>query len=213
MRCGFMTRESRPLPSVFIDTGANMHDKTIKLLWETAPMKKIESEYLKFLWPMRHYLISCECGGRTNIIAVGFCMPVSRIPPMVACAIGKNMYSCELIRQTGEFVINVPTQDMNRQIYYCGSHSGRDVDKFRETGLTPQSARHVGAPVIGECVAHMECRVRQTVDTGDKCLFIATVVDAYADEDVAQGLRMVQYATGDFPAKIYETRVTGLDKM
>jgi len=174
-------------------------------------MAKMDVEYLKYLWPMRHYLVTCASGGRANIIAVSFSMPVSRDPPMVACAIGKKMYSCELIEQTGEFVINVPPQDLKRRIYYCGFHSGRDVDKFKETGLTPQSARHLDVPIIAECVAHMECRVRDALDAGDKRLFIATVVDAYADEDVEQGRRRVQYASGDFPEKIYGTRLASVD--
>ena len=171
-------------------------------------MRKTEAEYLEYLWPMRHYLVTCGRDGRANIIAVSFCMPISRVPPMVACAIGQKMYSCNLIRQTGEFVINVPTQDLTRHIYYCGFHSGRDVDKFKKTGLTPQPARHVSTPIIGECVAHMECRVQRAVDTGDKRLFTAMVVDAYADEDVRLGQRKVQYAAGDFPEKVYGTRST-----
>lgn len=169
-------------------------------------MDKILTEYLKYLWPMRHYLITCGGAERANIIAVSFCMPVAKTPPMVACAIGRDMYSGELIRQTREFVINVPPQSLQRQIYYCGFHSGRDVDKFRETGLTPVPARQVAPPIIGECVAHLECRVEQSVEAGDKTLFIAAVVEAYADQDVEQGGRKVDYAAGEFPAKIYATR-------
>lgn len=169
-------------------------------------MKKIQTAYLKYLWPMRHYLVTCGSEARSNIIAVSFCMPVSKEPPMIACAIGQKMYSSELIQQTGEFVINVPAQELKRQIYYCGLHSGRDRDKFKETGLTPQPARHVAAPIVGECVAHIECRVKQTVPTSDKNLFVATVLDAYANEDLEQGRRTVAYAAGDFPEKIYGTR-------
>ena len=169
-------------------------------------MRKVETEYLKYLWPMRNYLITCGSQGRANIIAVSFCMPVAKVPPMVACAIGKEMYSQELIAQSGEFVINVPTQDMKPQIYYCGFHSGRDVDKFEMTGLTQKRARHVQVPIIAECVAHLECHVQETLDTGDKRLFAAKVVDAYADEDVAQGRRQVQYPIGEFPEKVYGTR-------
>lgn len=169
-------------------------------------MNKTHTEYLKYLWPMRHYLVTCGDRGRTNIIAVSFCMPVSREPPMVACAIGQKAYSIHVIEKTKEFVINVPTQELKRQIYYCGLHSGRDVDKFKETGLTAQSARYVDAPIIAECVAHMECRVEQAVRSGDKVLFIATVVDAYADEDVERGRRTAEYAAGDFPEKVYGRR-------
>jgi len=170
-------------------------------------MNKTNTDYLKYFWPMRHYLVSCGCGERANIITVGFCMPVSKDPPMIACAIGQKMYSSELIQQTPEFVINVPTQEMNRQIYYCGFHSGRDVNKFKETGLTPHPSRNISPPVIRECVAHMECRVEQSLNCGDKILFIATVVGAYADEDVERGDRRVEYAAGGFPEKVYGVRI------
>jgi len=169
-------------------------------------MEKIETEYLKYFWPMRHCLATCGTVERPNIIAVSFCMPVSKEPPMVACAIGTTVYSSELIRKTGEFVVNVPAQDMTRQIYYCGFHSGRNVDKFKETGLTALPARHVSVPIIAECVAHVECRLVETLQTGDKHLFVAAVVDAYADSDVEEGRRKVDFAAGEFPQKVYGTR-------
>ncbi len=158
---------------------------------------------------MRHFLLTCgTLQGEANIIAVSFCMPVSKIPAMIACAIGHDVYSCGLIEQTREFVVNVPSQDLKRHIYYCGFHSGRQVNKFQETGLTRQPARSVHVPIIAECVAHMECRVEQVTDTGDKRLFIGSVLEAYADEDLVHGLRAVEYAAGDFPRKIYGTRLT-----
>lgn len=167
---------------------------------------KIRVDYLKYFWPMRHYLVTCGGGGPANILAVSFCMPVSKQPPMIACAIGQAMHSCGIIRREREFVVNVPGQDLNRQIYFCGFHSGRDCDKFKETGLTPLPARRVRAPIIAECLAHMECRVVRSMVTGDKRLFIATVLDGYADEDVEKGLRTVDFAAGDFPKKIYGGR-------
>ncbi len=170
-------------------------------------MSKVEVEYLEYLWPMRHYLVTCGVfPGQANIIAVSFCMPVSKAPPLIACAIGLGAYSRELIDKSGEFVVNVPTEEIRRQTYYCGYHSGRQVDKFQETGLTAQPARQVRAPIIAECVAHMECRVEQAVDAGDKRLFIGVVLDAYADDDVVQGRRTVEYGAGDFPRKVYGIR-------
>lgn len=172
---------------------------------------KIDTEYLKYFWPMRHYLITSGKDENRNIIAVGFCTPVSKDPPMVACAIGHNMYSRELIEQTGEFVVNVPTADLNDKIYYCGFHSGQDVDKFKETGLTPKPARQVAPPIIDECVAHIECGLEKAIEVGDKILFVASVLEAYADEDVERGDREPEYAFGDFPKTIYGTRYTCLD--
>lgn len=168
---------------------------------------KIDVEYLEFMWPMRHFLITCgEIEGRSNIIAVSFCMPVSKEPPLIACAIGRNSYSSEIIKSNKEFIVNIPPDELKSKIYYCGFHSGYQVDKFKETGLTPQPARRVKAPIIGECVAHMECKVRQEIETGDKNLFIGEVIEAYADEVLVRRERSIEYAKGDFPRKVYATR-------
>ncbi|MCP4399439.1 MAG: flavin reductase family protein [bacterium] len=164
-------------------------------------------EYLEYMWPMRHFLITCgDIQGRSNIIAVSFCMPVSKEPPMLACAIGQQMYSCGLIDKGGEFVVNVPPKELKRAIYYCGFHSGRDVDKFQESGLTPHPARRVKAPIITECAAFMECRVTQRLDNGDKRLFVGEVLEAYADETLTTRQQSLEYASGEFPQKIYGGR-------
>jgi flavin reductase (DIM6/NTAB) family NADH-FMN oxidoreductase RutF len=168
---------------------------------------KIEVEYLQFMWPMRHFLITCgTLNGVSNIIAVSFCMPVSKEPPLIACAVGKFTHSNVLIEEQQEFVVNVPTKELETKIYYCGYVSGFKKDKFKEVGLTKEPAQKVKAPIIKECVAHMECRVTQKIETGDKNLFIGEVVEAYADEDIVKGISKVEFAGGDFPRKVYSTR-------
>ena len=168
---------------------------------------KIDVEYLEFMWPMRHFLITCgDIEEKSNIIAVSFCMPVSKEPPLIACAIGKDFYSSKLIKETKEFVVNVPTQELKKQIYYCGFHSGYQVDKFKETDLTPQPADKVKVPIIDECIAHMECTVKQQIETGDKNLFIGEVIGAKAEQDIVKGERKINYAKGDFPRKVYSVR-------
>ena len=168
---------------------------------------KSDVEYLEFMWPMRHFLITCgDMQGNSNIIAVSFCMPVSKMPPLIACAIGRDSYSYRLIGKAREFIVNVPSADLSSKIYYCGFHSGSRVNKFKETGLTAKPARKVHVPIIDECVAHMECILRQEMETGDKGLLVGEVVEAYADEFLAKGEREFKYAQGDFPRSIYSTR-------
>lgn len=170
-------------------------------------MKKVDVEYLEFMWPMRHFLITCrDTEGKSNIIALSFVVPVSKRPPLIAIAVGKGAYSRELITRTKEFVVNVPTIDLESKVYYCGCHSGRNVDKFKETGLTPKPARKVKAPIISECIAHMECRVVKEIQAGDKFLIIGEVIEAYADDAVVKGEMKVEYAQGEFPRKVYGTR-------
>ena len=173
---------------------------------------KRHAEYLEYLWPMRHYLITCgRAPAEANIIAVSFCMPVSKEPPLAAIAVGKQAHSQSLIESGGEFVINVPPRELRQQIYYCGTHSGRDTDKFEATGLTQQFARAVTVPVIAECVAHMECRLVSQMDVGDKVLFVGEVVEAYADEALVLGKKEVTYAGGSFPRAVYGMRFGGGD--
>lgn len=168
---------------------------------------KVDVEYLEFMWPMRHFLITCgDIKKKSNIIAVSFCMPVSKKPPQIACAVGTNTYSYTLIKNTKEFIVNVPQKELKEKIYYCGYHSGYQVDKFNETRLTPKQARKVKAPIIDQCVAHMECKVRQQIKIEDKNLFVGEVLEAYADESIIKGKRSVEYAKGDFPRKIYAIR-------
>lgn len=171
---------------------------------------KTNVEYLEFMWPMRHFLITCgDIERKSNIIAVSFCMPVSKEPPLIACAIGKGTFSYELIKTTREFIVNVPSQELKPKIYYCGSHSGSQVDKFKETGFTQRPARKLRVPIIDECVAHMECKVIKQTRTGDKRLFIGEIIEAYADEAVVKRKRKVEYAKGSFPRKVYATRFKG----
>jgi flavin reductase (DIM6/NTAB) family NADH-FMN oxidoreductase RutF len=164
-------------------------------------------EYLEFMWPMRTFLVTCgEMGRQSNVVAVSFCMPVSKEPPMLACAITKKAYSSELIDARGEFVVNVPPATLRREIYLCGTHSGRTVDKFKEAGLIPKPARSVKAPIIGECLTFMECKEVKRFPAGDKNIFVGQVVEAYADEALVEGEREIEFAGGDYPRKIYGTR-------
>jgi flavin reductase (DIM6/NTAB) family NADH-FMN oxidoreductase RutF len=170
---------------------------------------KRDVEYLEFMWPMRHFLITCgKIQKEPNIIALSFCMPVSKEPPLIACAIGKNAYSCSLIEETKEFIVNVPPSSLEKEVHYCGYHSGRDLDKFSETGLTPLPSKSVDVPIISECIGHMECKVVNVVDAGDKKVYIGKVVEAYADEEIVTGEKKTGFVFGKFPRSIYGTRFT-----
>ena len=90
----------------------------------------------------------------------------------------------ELIRETGEFVVNVAPYEIAAQSLYCGRRSGRDVDKFSKTGLTQEKASHVKPPLIKECLAFLECRLKEEFPTGDHQLMVGEVLDAYAHPGV-----------------------------
>ncbi|HUS78713.1 MAG TPA: flavin reductase family protein [Patescibacteria group bacterium] len=121
--------------------------------------------------------------GRPNIITLGMYMPISRRPPLVCIGVAPQRFSHTLLEETGEFVINTPSIDLEEQMHFCGVKSGRDVDKFKETGLTPIPSLKVGPPRIEECLSHMECKVVQAHVCGDHTLFVGEVVATTVDEE------------------------------
>jgi len=83
-----------------------------------------------------------------------------------------------------EFVVNIPTMDIIKETLFCGKRTGREYDKFAETGLTPLPAKMIRPPIIKECVAHLECKLYQQIAIGDHTLFVGEVLTAYVNEGV-----------------------------
>lgn len=122
--------------------------------------------------------------GKPNIISVAWIIPTSITPPLLAVSIGKTRYSHKLIEETGEFVVNIPTEELLDKVEYCGSVSGRDENKFEKAGLTPKPAKKVKPPLIEECVANIECKVVDRLPTGDHTLFIGEVQVASVEDEL-----------------------------
>ncbi|OGP92160.1 MAG: hypothetical protein A2157_08840 [Deltaproteobacteria bacterium RBG_16_47_11] len=114
-----------------------------------------------------------------NIITIHFVHPVSFKPAMLGVGIGRGQYSHELMTKYGEFVVNIPKADLRPAIDYCGTHSGRKVDKFKETGLTPVRASQVNAYLIDECPVNTECRVIQTAELGTHTWFFGEILTVH----------------------------------
>ena len=144
----------------------------------------IEVAY-RFLQPMHTVLVTCMGeDGKPNIITLAWVMPTSIDPPLVAISVSPKRYSHRLITDSGEFVINIPTAELLEQTITCGTISGRNRDKFKETCLTPVQAKKVKTPVIKECVAHLECRLQELFVTGDHTIFVGRIVAAYANKGI-----------------------------
>lgn len=125
--------------------------------------------------------------GHANIITLGMYMPISSRPPLVCIGVAPQRYSHGLIEETGEFVVNSPPLSLEEEMHYCGTESGRRVDKFKETGLTPIPSLRVRPPRIKECFSHLECKVVQSITCGDHTLFVGEVVATTADAEVLNG--------------------------
>ncbi len=135
------------------------------------------------LAPVPAVLVSCASkAGERNIITLAWAGVVNSDPPMVSVSIRPSRFSYNLIAETKEFVINVPTLDMEEVVDGCGVTSGKKVDKFEAFRLTPQMGTLDYAPYIKECPSCLECKVRQVMTLGSHDLFLARIVNVMLDE-------------------------------
>ena len=152
--------------------------------------KIVIAEPFRPVFPTPVGLITCvDRDGKPNIITLGEVAMVSLRPTRVSVGARPATYSNGLIKATGEFVINFPTVDMIDEVDFCGTKSGRDVDKFAETGLTPEPALHVKPPLIKECPVNLECKLIGVLSLGSHDLFIGDVLAMHAEEEIVLNRR------------------------
>ena len=151
---------------------------------KTNTQKTVFPKPGNFLYPVPAVMVSCaDPEGKPNIITVAWAGTVCSDPPMVSISVRKSRYSYDLIRKSGEFVINLTTKKLVRAADYCGVRSGRDVDKFAECRLHAAEAQKVSVPLIQESPVNIECKVRQVMELGTHDLFLAEVVCVQVDSD------------------------------
>lgn len=144
-----------------------------KQLWKPGNM----------IYPLPAVMVSVTDGeGHDNIITVAWTGTVCTNPAMAYISVRPSRYSYDMIRKTGEFVINLTTEKLAFATDFCGVRSGRDVDKFRKLNLTKEKAQFVSAPMIGEAPGSIECRVREVKELGSHDMFLADVLAVHADE-------------------------------
>lgn len=134
--------------------------------------------------PEAAVLVSCGTLEKPNLITVAWCGTACTQPSMVTISVRPERYSYNLIKESGEFVINLTTEQLLRATDWCGVKSGRDVDKFAACGLTAAPAAKVSAPLLAESPVNMECRVKQIIPLGSHDLFLAEVVACDVDESL-----------------------------
>ncbi len=149
----------------------------------------------RFLEPGPVVLVSSRHGEQTDIMTMGWHTVMEFLPSLVGCVIASANHSHELIRQSRECVINLPTTRLTDVVAKIGNSSGAEIDKFLEFGLTAERAHVVGAPMIGECHASFECRLYDDALVERYDFFIFEVVKAH----VARSPRHPQtlHYTGD----------------
>ena len=136
------------------------------------------------IYPVPAVLVSCGATpDEYNIFTVAWTGTVCTNPPMCYISVRAERHSYEIIKRTGEFVINLTTKRLARATDWCGIRSGRDYDKFSQMGLTASPAAVVAAPVVEESPVAIECRVKQIVPLGSHDMFVADVVNVLVDEE------------------------------
>ncbi len=146
-------------------------------------LKEIKSEIYHLLHPkIAFFLTSISKDGKPNVMACAWATPVSEEPPIVVVCVSKESYTAELIRQTKEFAINIPTKDLLNKLWICGKTSGREVDKFFKAKLEMLSSKYLKVPLIKDCIGFIECKLFKTVEVGECYAFFGNVVYAQADD-------------------------------
>ncbi len=125
---------------------------------------------------------SADKDGKPNIITLAWAGTINSEPPMISVSIRKERYSYNLIKDKGEFAVNLVTEQLVQAADFCGVKSGKDMDKFSTTGLTPEKASVISVPVIKESPVSLECVVKNILELGSHDMFIAEVVSVNVEE-------------------------------
>jgi len=132
--------------------------------------------------PVPIAMVSCGTMEKANITPIAWTGILNSEPPIVYIAVRPFRHSNQIIKQTGEFVINLPTEELVWEVDYCGTKSGKDVDKFETTKLTKEKSTKIEAPSIKECPIQLECKVKEIQTYPSHEVFIAEVVAVNAEE-------------------------------
>lgn len=145
-------------------------------------MSKVTWKSGTFLYPLPAVMVSCGTMEKSNIITVAWTGIINTNPAMVYISVRPTRHSYNIIKETGEFVINLTTQKLAYATDWCGVKTGAKVDKFKELKLTKEKAKFVKCPMIQESPVSVECKVKEIKELGSHHMFIAEVLAINADE-------------------------------
>ena len=169
-------------------------------------MNKIAWKGSTLLAPVPPVLVSCGTKEAPNALTIAWTGILNSQPPKTYISVRPERYSYDIIKQSGEFVINLPTAALVRTIDYCGVKSGRDENKFESRGLSVQSVEGFSCPMVGESPVSLACRVTEVIPLGSHDMFLADIVAVYVAADIvddAGRLRLAKaglcaYAHGEY---------------
>ncbi len=143
-------------------------------------------------------LLTTARGGRPNVMTMSWHMMIEFEPPLVGCVVSNRNHSFRALKTSRECVINIPAVEIAEKVVGCGNTSGVKINKFERFGLTPRPAARVGAPLIEECHANLECRVVDTRMVAQYCLFVVEVIKAWVNPAVKNPRTIHHLGRGNF---------------
>jgi len=135
--------------------------------------------------------------GKINVFTVGWIGMACTKPPMITVAIRPERLSYEYIKESGDFVVNLPNSKMVREVDYCGVRSGNQVDKIHEMNFTTEDSKDVIAPIISQCSIALECKVKSITPLGTHDLFLAEIVNTHVDDNLIDAVGKIHFENAD----------------
>lgn len=161
-------------------------------------IKKVDFKGSVILNPVPVVLItSRNKEGKDNVFTVAWVGTVCTKPPMLSISIRPERLSYEYIKETMEFTVNLPSQDLVKKVDFCGVRSGRNIDKIKEMGFTMREGEKVSSPYINDCPVSIECQVKQIIPLGTHDVFIAEVVSSHVNENLMDEKGKIHFEWAD----------------
>ena len=153
-------------------------------------MEKVSWRGGALVAPVPSVMVSLGDMENSNIITVAWCGITNTVPPKTYISVRPERYSYEILKKTGEFVINLTPSSLAKVADFCGMHTGRKIDKFEKCKLTKERASKIDAPMIGECPISIECRVTDVIKLGSHDMFLADILAVNVEKSLLEGEKL-----------------------
>lgn len=174
-------------------------------------IKKLTSDIYPLLHPkMTVFITSIDKTGKPNVMSCAWTTPASEAPPIAVICIAKGSYTARLIKETKEFIINIPSKKHLKAIWICGAISGKNTNKFNKANLKQKKAKKVKPPLIDGCIGYIECKLWKTVDAGECRVFFGKIVYAGVDEEYFKNGGWIK--TGEIPLHLGGNKMVYAEK-
>ena len=153
-------------------------------------MEKISWRGGALVAPVPSVMVTVGDMEKSNIITVAWCGITSTVPPKTYISVRPERYSHAILKEKGEFVINLTPSSLAKKADFCGMYTGRKVDKFKECGFTKEKATKINVPMIGECPISIECRVTDVISLGSHDMFLADILAVNVEKSLLEGEKL-----------------------